>query len=188
MPEHRPSYYYLYKRARPYLYAPTRTDYGAALHDNGHSDYFLDRGRVNIDRGPQTVEDLLQQGYFAAPARDTETALLLDRQDASWLALDDALTQIRQRHDIYRQNMLELEWAQCYAFNELARHGWPASEEQYAVYQRRLQDLHAEQRLERVRLWSDVSRVRQLVPPSVQQYVSALRKSEILGVDRGEQP
>jgi hypothetical protein len=134
------------------------------------------------------VEDLVEQGYFAAPVRDAETAVLGDRQDTSWLALDDVLSQIRHRHDIYRQNMLELEWAKCYAFNDLARQGWPASEEQHALYQRRLQDLHSEQRLERVRFWSDVSRVRLLIPPSAQQYLSALRKTQILGLDGVDQP
>jgi hypothetical protein len=187
-PEHRPSNYYLYKRARPYMYAPPRTAYSTAAHRYSESDFFSSAIRPSIDRGPQTVEDLLEQGYFAAPAREAETAMLLDRQDTSWLALDDVLTQIRQRHDIYRQNMLELEWAKCYAFNELARTGWPTSDEQHALYQRRLQDLQAEQRLERVRCWSDVSRLRELIPPSAQQYLSSLRKTQILGLDGGDRP
>ncbi len=187
-PYHQPSRYYLYKRARPYMYAAPRAGDGTAQPRYALFDFSSGGARPSIDRGPQTVEDLVEQGYFAAPAREAETAVILDRQDTSWLALDDVLTQIRQRHDVYRQNMLELEWAKCYAFNELARTGWPASDEQQALYQKRLQELHAEQRLERVRCWNDVSRVRELIPPAAQQYLSSLRKTQILGLGGGDQP
>lgn len=230
--EHRPSYYYLYSRARAYgvpaINAPNPTvsrryepfeflrDPKPASIDRGpqtvedlvrdgyfgaqapHASYpptsnryappalSLEQAPASIDRGPQTVEDLVRDGYFAVSKREPETAVIVDRQDMAWLTLDDSLTQIREREDIYRKNMLEIEWAKCYAFGELARLGWPASDETAALYQRRIADLHADQRAERVRFWNDLSRVRQLVPPSAQLYLSAIRKSQILGLDEGD--
>lgn len=185
--EHRPAYYYLYHRARAYG-TPQRVVYPSTpTHDRSPA-LVPEPASPSIDRGPQTVEDLVRDGYFAISKREPETAVLVDRQDIAWLTLDDALTQIREREDIYRQNMLELEWAKCYAFGELARQGWPASDEKAALYQRRIADLHADQRAERVRFWNDLSRVRQLVPPSAQAYLSAIRKSQILGLDGGDAP
>ncbi len=230
--EHRPSYYYLYHRARAYgtqapnaSYPPISNRYAPPALSREQATPSIDRGPqtvedlvsdgyfaaqaphasyppisnryappalsreqapADIDRGPQTVEDLVRDGYFAVSKREPETAVLVDRQDMAWLTLDDALTQIREREDIYRKNMLEIEWAKCYAFGELARLGWPASDETSTLYQRRIADLHADQRAERVRFWNDLSRVRQLVPPSAQLYLSAIRKSEILGLDEGD--
>lgn len=185
--EHRPSYYYLYHRARSYG-TPPRMVYPSSSSHYGSPSLSRDFTPTGIDRGPQTVEDLVRDGYFAIAKREPETAVLVDRQDIAWLTLDDALTQIREREDIYRKNMLELEWAKCYAFDELARQGWPASDEKAALYQGRIADLHADQRAERVRFWNDLSRVRQLVPPSAQAYLSATRKNQILGLDGGDQP
>ncbi len=183
--EHRPSYYYLYHRARSYG-TPPRMAYPPISSHYLSPALTRDHARSDIDRGPQTVEDLVRDGYFAIAKREPETAVLVDRQDIAWLTLDDALTQIREREEIYRKNMLELEWAECYAFGELARHGWPASDEKASLYQKRIADLHADQRAERVRFWNDLARVRQLVPPSAQAYLSAIRKSQILGLDEGD--
>ncbi len=151
---------------------------------------YFSQGKVlaRLDDGPQTVEQLVEQGYFAAPAAESETAILHDRKATSWLGLDDILTQVRHRRDIYKKNILEIEWAKCYAFNELARGSWPASEEKYAMYERRLQDLHRDQRAERVTLWSDESRLRQQLPESAQQYLSASRKIDIIGAMDGDAP
>ena len=187
-PEHRPSFYYQYRRARAYGAQAPNASYPPISNRYAPPGLFQDPVPADIDRGPQTVEDLVRDGYFAVPAREPETALLVDRQDMAWLTLDDALAQIREREDIYRKNMLEIEWAKCYAFNEMARQGWPFSDEKSALYQRRITDLHADQRGERVRFWSDISRVRQLVPPSAQQYLSALRKSQILNLDGSDTP
>jgi hypothetical protein len=132
------------------------------------------------------VEQLVTHGYFAVPKGEPELSILQDRKQTSWLSLDDVLSQIHQRTDIYQQNMLELEWAKCYAFNELAHQGWPATAEQYATYNRRLQDLHADQRAERIAFWKDVSDLRRALPESVQHYLSTYRKLEILDDSRGD--
>ena len=143
---------------------------------------------AGIDDGPQTVEQLIYQGFFAAPRYDSETAILHDKKHTSWMALDDVLGQIRDRYDIYKRNMLDIQWSQCYAFNEMARGGWPPSEEQHALYERRMQDLRSEQRDERITFWRDVSRIRERIPESAQQYLSAFRKIELLDDTGGDQP
>lgn len=130
--------------------------------------------------GPQTVEQLVDQGYFAAPRGDPTTAILDDKLHTSWLGLDDTIAQLRHRQTMYEQHMKELQWAECYAFNDLARDGWPATVEQYQLYARRLHDLKSEQRMERVSFWRDVSRLRQQLPESAQQYLGNLRKIDIL--------
>lgn len=136
-----------------------------------------------LDTGPQTVEQLVDQGYFMVPKSEPETAILDDRRLTSWLGLDDVIGQLKQRSEIYKKHMLELKWAECYAFNELARGGWPPTTDQYTVHEKRMQDLGEQQRTERLRFWQDTSRLRQTMPESVQQYLSAHRTSEILRGD-----
>ena len=180
-------YYYLYGRAArarpvyPIGYGPLVPRYGR--YDSSTPNFF-----PSIDQGPQTVEQLLEQGYFAPPARQPETAVLHDRRETTGLGLDDVLTQIDQRQTIYRENMLDLAWSECYAFNELARGGWPATLEQQTVYEQRMQRLRSEQRAERVSLWQDISKLRQSLPEVMQQYLSAFRKLEILDGPGGDAP
>ena len=57
----------------------------------------------------------------------------------------------------------------------------PAGGEQHTLLGRRLEGLYAEQRTERVALWRDISRLRQALPESAEQYLGALRKTDILG-------
>jgi len=120
--EHRPSYY-IYHRARAYGAQAPNASYPPVSKRYEPFEFFRDPKPASIDRGPQTVEDLVRDGYFAVSKREPETAVIVDRQDMAWLSLDDALTQIREREDIYRKNLLEIEWAKCYAFGELARLG-----------------------------------------------------------------
>jgi len=145
-----------------------------------------------IDSGPQTVEQLISQGYFSVAPSSSETALLEDKMHSAWLLLDDAIYQIRQRIGMYSQNMYELKLAQCAAQNDVfafeAKYGWPAPTEQQYVLGKRLQRLYSEQRSERLALWKDVSRLRQTVPESVRQYLSMFRKIEILSESPGDVP
>lgn len=175
----RVSYYYMYGRKHQYgTVSPLRAHGYERL--PAETRFFSYKHPHPLDDGPQTVEDLVQQGYFAAPVHESETAILHDRRDTAWLGLDDVLTQIHQRHEVYRQNLLELQGSECYAFNELARGGWPPSPEQYVIYDRRMQDLSADRRAERVALWRDVSRLRERIPESAQLYLSSLRKLDLL--------
>ena len=184
--DHGTRYHYSYGRKtlydsppRPTIYFPLPKLYGKRYFSPG-------RAPARLDDGPQTVEQLIEQGYFATPAAEPETAILRDRKQTSWLGLDDMLTQVRNRYEIYEKNILDIEWAKCYAFNELVRGGGHPSDERYAMYKRRLQELHAEQRAERVTLWRDVSRLRQQVPESAQQYLSASRKLDIIDDTDGD--
>lgn len=144
----------------------------------------------SLDKGPQTVEQLIAQGYFSAPPSSSETAILEDKMHSAWLLLEDTIHQVRQRIDMYSRNMYELKLAQCAAQNDLfafeARYGWPAPTEQHYVLGKRLQRLYSEQRSERLALWKDVSRLRQTVPESVQHYLSTFRKIEILNDSPGD--
>jgi hypothetical protein len=55
-------------------------------------------------------------------------------------------------------------------------------------YQKRLQELYAEERAERVSAWRDISKLRQLLPESIRQYLSSYRKSQILNDLPGDLP
>lgn len=182
------AYQYLYGRQHQYGRTPSVTRYGARPYWRARAAPSADTAPAGIDDGPQTVEDLVREGFFAVPDHEPETAVLFDRRHTSWMALDDVLGQIKQREEIYKKNMLDIQWSQCYAFNELARNANPATEEAYAVYEKRMHDLRAEQRAERVTFWRDVSRIRERLPESAQQYLSAFRKLQILGDEGGDQP
>ena len=186
MNDPRLSHYYLYGRKPLYGTATGTASYGQAHDHYRHNSFLSGKSPGRLDGGPQTVEQLVDQGYFAVPRREPEIAILHDRRDTSWLGLDDVLTQVRQRHEIYKQNILDLQWSECYAFNELARSGWPATQEQYAIYERRMQDLRADKRAERVTLWRDASRLRERIPESAQNYLSTLRKLELLNDTDGD--
>lgn len=150
--------------------------------------YFPTRGSmIQIDEGPQTVEDLIKDGVFAVPAGEPETAILEDKKHTSWLALDDAISQVRQRWDLYEQNVLGIKWAQCYAFNEFAKLGWPPTVKQLYSYDKRLQELHAEHRAERLSAWRDVSEIRQALPESLREHLSAYRRSQLLNDLTGDE-
>ena len=142
---------------------------------------------------PQTVEQIIERGYFAAPRSEPELALISDRQHTSWLGLEDAIRSIRARYEIYEKNTYEIEQSKCSVVNSLLhllaeRGEKPAdSREAYAV-NKAVQRLYQEQREERVSLWQDVSRLRQTLPEVAQQYLAAYRKMEILNDKGGDAP
>jgi len=132
---------------------------------------------------PQTVEQIIAHGYFSAPAGEPEMALLSDKKATSWLGLDDLISQVRHRYEVYRQNMYELELAKSAATNSLyahwAYHGLPDAKQFYSRH-KRIQELYQEQRDQRVNLWRDVSRLRLGLPESLQSYLSSHRKLQAL--------
>jgi hypothetical protein len=167
-------------RSQRQLYPP--------LGENYKRFFFPSEFVPEIDSGPQTVEQILRHGYMDVPAWNSEFGMIQDKQHTFWLGLDDILGQIRQRESIYRKNMLDIEWDTCYAFNELARGGWPASHKQWELYQKRLGELRTQQRMERVSAWQHTSNLRQMLPESIQLYLSASRKSELLNEPDGDAP
>lgn len=139
--------------------------------------------RPRNDR-PQTVEQVIEQGYLAVPDSEPEIAIIHDKKRTAWLGLDDVIAQVRQRYDVFQQNIYEIENAKCDAINALfaweARYGWPANAKQEYILGKRLQALYADQRKERVAAWRDISRLRQTLPETAQNYLSAFRKLTVL--------
>jgi hypothetical protein len=142
---------------------------------------------------PQTVEQIIARGYLAIPYAAPETAILTDKGQTSWLGLDDLITQVRRRYEIYQTNMYEIDRAQCSAVNSLfsieaSRGSMPANSKEVYGLNKTLQKLYMLQMDERVRLWQDVSRLRLTLPEAAQSYLSAYRKLSVLGGLGGEWP
>lgn len=141
---------------------------------------------------PQTVEEVVQAGYFAVPRSDPVTAIISDRQHTSRFALADILCQFRQRREIYQRNIEELNEAMCEAhnsvFRQMADGGLTVANQrqQYSVT-KQIQKLYEQQREERINLWRDLSRLRLVLPETVQQYLAAYRKVSALG-SQGDEP
>lgn len=132
---------------------------------------------------PQTVDDVICRGYLAIPESEPETAVISDKKDTSRLALNDIIDQVKDRYRIYEQNTHDIEVSKCSAINSFysheAYHGPVDSKIEYSM-NKRLDKLYNEQREERVNLWRDVSKLRQQLPETAQQYLSAYRKVSIL--------
>ncbi len=131
----------------------------------------------------QTVEDIIDRGYLAQPTGDPVTAVLTDHSHTRWLALDDAIRQIRARYDIYARNMTGILYASAAAMNAYhtwrAERGWP-SDRQVDNLQRTLQELAGQERDERNQLWRDLARIRETLPDVAQEYLGAQRKLALL--------
>ena len=183
---------YFYQSGRYRLYAvasePIKTPaFDAPTRDNQFPPH---RYPIHTPDGPQTVEQIIRQGYLAVPQADPIAAILTDKQHTSWLGLDDLIQQSRGRAQIYQQNAYEIEQAKCEAWNSLFRieasQGRPANDQHHYVVDKRLQELYAEQRTERQSLWRDLSRIRLNVPESAQQYLSAYRTIAAMNTVPGE--
>jgi hypothetical protein len=136
-----------------------------------------------------SVEQIIARGYLAIPHSDPVAAILSDKRHTSWLGLDDVISQIRSRYDLYEQNMYEIEVAKCAAitgvYTHEAWHGPSDSRVEYALG-KRLDKLYKDQRDERTNLWRDVSKLRLELPENAQQYLTAYRKLSILEDIKGE--
>ena len=141
--------------------------------------------------GPQTVEQIIASGYFAAPAGDPITAIITDKQHTSRLGLDDVIGQIRHRYEIYERNIEQIEHCKCAAMNAIYTHeayrgpGSADSRQHYAKH-KAIQDLYEEARVERTALWKDISRLKLLLPENAQQYLAAHRKVAALTIPVGD--
>jgi len=140
---------------------------------------------------PQTVEDVVRNGYFSIPKSEPETAIISDKKSTSWLGLDDIIGQIRHRYEVYENNIYEIEVSKCAAINSFytheAWHGPSDSKLEYSV-NKRLDKLYQTQRDERINLWRDISRLKLQLPETAQQYLSAYRKVSILEDKEGDTP
>jgi hypothetical protein len=177
--------HYLYSIAgaegsrKPYDPAPSRYDF-SQMHGPFHG----------VSAESQTVEQIIQHGYFAVPAGDPVTAIITDKQHTSRLGLDDVISQVRDRYEIYERNFYQIQLAKCAAMNaiyqaEAYRGAASVSARQHYAKHKAIQGLYEQEREERVNLWKDVSRLKLGLPESAQQYLSAHRKVLTL---RGESP
>jgi hypothetical protein len=140
---------------------------------------------------PETVEDIIARGYFAAPPTDPITGLIEDRNTTARLGLDDMIAQVRGRYVVWWLNHQDIERAKLAATNAL--HDWaayfgPPGVELHATVHQTLQRLYQQQRDERTHLWRDVSRLRLALPEAAQQYLSAYRQLRILNEPGGDPP
>lgn len=138
---------------------------------------------------PQTVEDVVRNGYFSIPKSDSETAIISDKKSTSWLGLDDIINQIRNRYEVYNNNIYEIEVSKCSAINGFyqseAWHGPSDSKLEYSI-NKRMDRLYQAQRDERMNLWRDISRIKLLLPEKAQEYLAAYRKVSILNDETGD--
>ena len=145
-------------------------------------------GRTGFYHGP-TVEQIIANGYLAIPKTDPVEAIISDKKHTSWLGLDDVISQVRKRHELYQANMYGIELGKCAAMNSVhdheAHHGPADSRIEYSL-NKRLDKLYKDQREERVNLWQDISKLRLLLPENAQQYLSAYRKLSILEDSTGD--
>jgi len=136
----------------------------------------------------QTVEDIISRGYFPIPRSEPETAILSDKKQTSSLGLSDIIGQIRKRYDIYERNIYQIELGKCYALSsmfsiEAERGGVRQSSREAYSLNKSIREFYEQQRDERVRLWQDISRLKQTLPEQAQQYLTAYRKVSILEDD-----
>ena len=142
----------------------------------------------------QTVEDIIQRGYFPIRESEPETAIISDKKQTSGLGLSDIIHQVRQRYEIYERNIYQIELGKCYTLNsvftvEAHRGGVPPNSREAYSLNKSLGEFYEQERDERVRLWQDVSRLKQTLPELAQQYLSAYRKVSILEDDsEGDAP
>jgi hypothetical protein len=134
-------------------------------------------------RDLQTVEQIIAHGYFSVPSTDPVTAILSDKGQTSWLGLDDIISQVRNRYEVYASNVYQIQLGKCAATNSLyaaEAYQGPADSKQFYSRHKRLQELYEQERDERTSLWKDVSRLRQTLPETAQSYLSAHRKLRAL--------
>ncbi len=176
---------YFYQVGLHYHYGSPRDWRRKASPDHGSVpyDFSSERGTPKYFDHPQTVEQIIERGYFAIPRGDPIAAIITDKVHTSWLGLDDVISQVQQRREIYEQNLLQIELSKCAAANAIYQHeayvGPPSSKQMYARH-KAIQDLYEQQRNERTTFWKDVSRLRSLLPESAQLYLSAHRKRTAL--------
>ena len=146
-------------------------------------DFSSDLVRRHYPNHTQTVEEIVNNGYFSIPRGDPVTAIISDKKHTSWIGLDDVIGQIRKRHELYQKNIYDIELAKCDAINvfliQEARYGVATGRTYYSL-NKNLQDLYRQQRDERVTLWKDISLLRQSSPEAAQKYLTAYRKVSVL--------
>jgi len=172
------------------LSAPSSSE-NTVNHPLGRYDFTSDLTRNHPWPRPQTVEDIIQNGYLAIPKSEPETALISDKKDISKLGLSDIISQIRGRYEIYQNNMYQIELGKCYTISsqlavESSRGGVAMSSKEAYSLNKNIGEFYQQQREERNRLWADLSKLKLLLPEQAQQYLSSYRKMSILEDTKGD--
>jgi len=164
----------------PGIQAPTAAQYGSS----GGYDFTSDLTQKTFLPQSQTVEQIIQKGYLAIPQSDPETAIITDKQHTSWQGLEEVIRQVQDRQQLSQHIIYDLEQAKCAAvsnlYEQVAYQAQPLSSKQIYALNKRLDDLYSEQRKERLDLWRDVSKVRQIIPEHTESYLSSYRKVALL--------
>jgi hypothetical protein len=120
-----------------------------------------------------------------------ETAIITDKKHTSKLGLDDVISQVRDRYQIYERNIYQIELGKCYAMNsifsvEADRGGVSMSSREAYSLSKSLREFYEQQRDERRSLWADVSKLKLLLPEQAQSYLASYRKVSILDSQEGD--
>jgi hypothetical protein len=139
--------------------------------------------RAGTDSGRISLERILSDGRLSVPRAEPAEAMLIDRQRTQQLGLDDVITQIQWRYDLYRQHMDELQQTELTVLN--AHHTWHdpwgiVDDRRDPELRRELDSVEQQRRAERLSLWRDLSRLRQAVPDWAERYLSAYRKVQLV--------
>ena len=186
----------------PYFYSSGKFLAYAIPHKSTESSYFgktssydftSDLMTKNDWPKNQTVEDIISSGYFPIPKSEPETAIISDKKQTSGLGLSDIISQVRQRYEIYERNVYQIELGKCYALSamfavEADRGGICMNSRESYGLTKSLGEFYEQQRDERVRLWQDISKLKQVLPEQAQQYLAAYRKVSILEDKEGDAP
>lgn len=135
-----------------------------------------------------SVDDLVRTGDLKHLNIYDQNDLFADRRKTSYLALDNIVTQIRRRYEIYDSNIRVLEyskikltehfyqWPQQFGF-------WPPGQREMLSEQ--MNQLYQKQLDEKVSLWKDVSKLKLMLPQSLNDYLAIKRKSDIYNGGEG---
>ena len=182
--------YWLYQS---YFRPPKTEPLSLSGPSHGNYDFSSDIVPVPGTASRQTVEQIVAHGYFAVPVGRPETAIISDKEHTSRLGLEGSIQQIRQRYEIYERNTYEIELAKCDTltafFAREAERGFTLANDREAYsLNKGLQGLYQQQRDERVKLWQDVSKLKESLPEVAQQYLASHRRVSILSDQRGDAP
>jgi hypothetical protein len=184
---------YFYQSGKFLLYdSPSKKSSKSYLENSiSKYDFTSDPGSKISYQSSQTVEDIVKRGYLRLPQAEPETAIISDKNQVWKMGLSDIISQIRNRYTIYHQNVYQLEKSKTDAVNsqlaiEASRGGVAMNSKEAYSLNKRITELYTEQLNERTRLWQDVSKLRQLLPENVENYLSSYRKLSILEDRKGD--
>ncbi|AQT68732.1 hypothetical protein STSP2_01904 [Anaerohalosphaera lusitana] len=128
-----------------------------------------------------SVDDIVSSPT-TRPSENSEENIFADKQKTSYLALENIVAQIRKRYEIYDSNIRVLEYSKI----KLKEHFyqwpqqlglWPPGHKEMLSEQ--MNQLYQKQLDEKVSLWKDVSKLKLMLPQSLNDYLSIKRKSDI---------